>query len=110
MTIRSRVAELGALLQGDPTPAQVRDAEQELAGRLPNIAKAVREADIAYKRVLLDAFRVEGTQNRAKLVAETQPEFAAWQEAKDTERAVMEMIRTCRSTLKSLDGEMRLAR
>jgi hypothetical protein len=81
-----------------------------LTALLGNVHDEQREADSAYRLVLLDCMRTEDKANRARIVAETTPAYHRAREAKDTGTLVVEMIRSCRAYLRSLDEEMRLAR
>jgi hypothetical protein len=48
--------------------------------------------------------------NRARIRAEVTPEYQRARAAKDTEKLVLELIRSCKKYLSSLDEEMRLSR
>lgn len=111
MSIRERIRKIQVELRdGALTPDMARESLVTLTAMLGNVADEMRAADADYKRVLLDAMRSESKANRARIVAETSPEYARAREAKDTERLVVEMMRSCRAYLRSLDEEMRLAR
>ena len=60
--------------------------------------------------MLLDHLEGSEAANRAKIRAETTPEFARKQEARDTKELVQEMVRALKYYLRSLEEEMRLAR
>jgi hypothetical protein len=120
---RSRVAERcgvtviehihkiqGDLRDGALTPDLTRESLVQLTALLGNVSDEQRAADSEFKIVLLDAMRTESKANRARIVAETSPQYARAREAKDTATLVQEMIRSCRAYLRSLDEEMRLAR
>ena len=91
-------------------PATVTRIELQLSALAPNIAAERRKCGVDYKRILLTCYTEEKTANRAKLVAETMPEWARYEEAKDLERLVQEAIRTLRSAQRSMDAELRLQR
>lgn len=110
-TVRERVRRIQAELRdGALTPDLARESLVTLTALLGNVNDEQRLADAAYKRVLLTAMESERKANRARIVAETSPEYDRAREAKDTERLVVEMIRSCRAYMRSLDEEMRLSR
>lgn len=111
MTIRERIRKIqGDLRDGALTPDLTRESLVQLTALLGNVSDEQRAADSEFKVVLLDAMRTESKANRARIVAETSPQYARAREAKDTATLVTEMIRSCRAYLRSLDEEMRLAR
>ena len=111
MTVREMVREIASELRdGALTPDMARESLVKLTALLGNIGEEVRQADQAYKRVLLGYFEIEQKANRAKLKAETSDEYGRWREASDTEKLVQQMIISCRAYLRSLDEEARLAR
>jgi hypothetical protein len=109
VSIRERVADIGkAMLSGDPSPADVRQYEVQLAGLLTAVNKNLTGAQLAYNRKLV-ALRVEcKSAADAKLQAEATDEMADLLEAKGARDSVMELLRTCRSSLRSVSDEMRL--
>jgi len=110
-SVRDRIkAAQKQIRDGALTPDMVRENLAELTGLLGNVNDEVREADIAYAHVLVQMYGEEKKANRAKLRAETSDEYRRAREAKDTHTLVVELIRTCRAYLRSLDTEMQLAR
>jgi hypothetical protein len=111
MTIRDRVAAIGsAMLEGDPSPAEIRGYEITLAGLLAATNKAMTGAQLAYNRKLA-ALRADSTSAAdAKLQGEATEEYAHLLETKGAKDSVMELLRTCRSAGRSLSDEMRLQR
>jgi hypothetical protein len=111
MTIRDRVAAIGsAMLEGDPSPAEIRGYEITLAGLLAATNKALTGAQLAYNRKLA-ALRADSTSAAdAKLQGEATEEYAHLLETKGAKDSVMELLRTCRSAGRSLSDEMRLQR
>jgi hypothetical protein len=111
VTIRERIKKLQLQLRDEAiSPAVARTALVQLTALLGNVNDEQRTADVDYKRVLLEAFHKEASANRARIVAEISPEYARAREAKDTRELAIEMIRSCRTYLRSLDEEMRLAK
>lgn len=111
LTIRERVRAIQKQLRdGALTPDMARESQITLTALLGNVHDEQREADAAYKLVLLACMKAESKANRARIVAETSPEYDRAREAKDTAVLVQEMIRSCRAYLRSLDTEMGLMR
>ena len=78
-----------------------------LTALLGNVTDEVRNAEHEYKLVLLGCLQGDEAANRARIRAEVTPQFQRSREAKDTADLVVEMIRSCKVYLKSLDEEMR---
>ena len=111
VSIRERVQAIGtAMISDDPAPALLRKHEVMLSGLLSHINKAVTGAEIAYKKKLAELRGQCKTAAEAKMQAEATQEFADWLEAEATKDSAMEMLRTFRSTLKSVSDEMRMQR
>lgn len=111
MTIRERVRKIQKELRDDAlTPGLTRESLVQLTAILGNIHDEQRKADHEYKLVLLDSLKAHGKANRARIEAEVTPEYQRAREAKDTAELVVEMIRSCKAYLRSLDQEMQLAR
>jgi len=110
-TVRDRVKAIQKdLRDGALTPDMARESLVQLTALLGNIHDEQRDADHEYKLVLVGALQTEKRANRARIIAETTPQYQRAREAKDTEVLVTEMIRSCRAYLRSLDEEMRLSR
>lgn len=110
-TIRERVKLIQKQLRdGAVTPDMARESLVTLTALYGNVADEYRGAELAYKPVLLQHLRDCEAANRARIEAECSPEYARMREARDTEKLVTEMIRSCKAYLRSLDEEMRLAR
>ena len=111
MTIRERIEAIAHAMQSeDPTPAEIRGFEVTLAGLLWQANKAVTKAEIDFRVAKLGASTVTKSSAAAKIVAEAGPSFAALLEAQMVQGSVMEMLRTCRSSSRSISEEMRLQR
>lgn len=110
-SVRERVRKIQSELRdGALTPDLTRESLVTLTALLGNVQDEQRAADHEYKLVLLGAMRTETKANRARIAAEVTPQFQRAAEAKDTADLVIEMIRSCKAYLRSLDEEMRLAR
>lgn len=109
MRERIRGIQLG-LRDGALSPDLTRESLVMLTALLGNVHDEQRAADHEYKLVLLGALQTHDKANRARIAAEVTPQFQRAREAKDTAELVVEMIRSCKAYLRSLDEEMRLAR
>mgnify|MGYP001370628379 CR=1 FL=1 len=110
MTVREMVHEAQVTLRGELTPTDARALLVRLSSLLGNCNDECREADLAYAHVLLAAYGTEETANRATIRAQCSPEYARLRVAKDTRALVLEMSRSLKAYLRSLDEEMRLAK
>lgn len=110
-TVRERVKKIqGDLRDGALTPDLTRESLVTLTALLGNVQDEQRVADHEYKLVLLGCLQTHDKANRARIAAEVTPQFQRARAAKDTADLVVEMIRSCKAYLRSLDEEMRLAR
>lgn len=98
------------LSEGALTPDMARENLVRLTALYGNVIEDARVSDIAYKKVLRDALYANEKANRAKIEAECSPEYARAREARDYERFVLELIRSLKKYMSSLDEELRLAR
>ncbi len=80
-----------------------------LSALLGNCNDEIRKADASYAEVLLRFLESEDAANRAKVRAECSPEFQRKREARDTKELVIEMVRSLKYLLRSVEEEMRLA-
>jgi hypothetical protein len=94
----------------DLPPDRARVLLNDLTRLIGNCNTEIREADAAYSVHLLECLDSEEKANRAKIRAETSPEFARKREARDTKELVVEMSRSLKYYLRSLEEEMRLSR
>lgn len=110
-SIRERVGAIQKQLRdGALTPDLTRESLVTLTALMGNVNDEMREADHEYKLVLLDCLQGDEAANRARIRAEVTPQYQRAREAKDTRDLVIEMIRSCKAYLRSLDQEMQLAR
>jgi hypothetical protein len=110
-TIRERIQKIQRNLRdGALTPDMARESLVMLTALLGNVHDEQRDADAQYKLHLVECMRLYDKANRARIVAETSPQYMRAREAKDTETLVVEMVRSCRAYLRSLDEEMRMSR
>jgi len=81
----------------------------QLSALLGNINNEIRAADMDYAMRLLSCLDTEESANRAKIRAETSPEYMRKREARDTKELALEMIRSLKYYLRAKEEEMRLA-
>lgn len=111
LSVRDRIKVIQKELRdGALTPDLARESLVTLTALLGNVTDEQRISDGAFKSVLLRCLKEHAKANRARIEAETSPEYSRAREAKDTANLVTEMIRSCRAYLRSLDEEMRLQR
>jgi hypothetical protein len=109
VTIRDRIKSIATqMLSSKPTPAALREFEVSLAGLLWSINDEVCAAELEFRKAVLVAN--SKTAAGKKQIAEAGPEFARLIEARATHESCMEMLRTCRSNVRSVSEEMRLQR
>lgn len=92
----------------DLSPERAGVLCSQLSALLGNITGEIRIADVEFNKVLLKALQTETKANRARIVAETTPEYLRRREARDTKEVVIEMIRSLRELQRSYREEMRL--
>lgn len=98
------------VLAGELTPHKASSLERTLTALLGNILDEQRAADAAYNDVYAKHLREEGKANRAKVFAETSPEYLRKQAVKDTHTLATQMIISLRGMLRMSTEEMRLSR
>jgi hypothetical protein len=110
MTIRDRIAAIQkALRDGSVTPELARESLVQLTALYGNVMDECRDADHEYKLVLLGCLQSDEAANRARIRAEVTPQFQRARAAGDMCKLVIELIRSCKKYLSSLDEEMRLS-
>ena len=111
MTVRGMVADIHReILAGDLQPERARSLLLRLSALTGNVLEEIREADAEYAVVLLGLLRSSEAANRAKIEAETRPEYQRKQEARNTREVVQEMARSLKYFLRSQEEEARLSR
>ena len=73
-----------------------------------NVNDEIRVADMDFAVVLLKYLDGEEAANRARIRAETTPEFQRKREARDCKELVVELIRSLKFYLRAQEEEMRL--
>ena len=111
MTVRDRVAAIQRrVLTEAVTPKLASEMESQLSALLGYILHAVTDAQIAFNETLMECYAREAKANRARILAETTPQFRALREAKDAHAMAVEMIRSLRQMQRMYSEEMRLQR
>lgn len=111
-TIRERIDAVSRQLleRAAMTPTLAMESEVTLSALLANVMQEAREAELAYKPVLLKCMDGTKAANRARIEAECTQEYARLLEAKHYEKVVQQSLTTCRSFLRSFDQERRFQR
>lgn len=108
-SVRSMVQEIQReVLQTDLAPQRAAELLAKLTALLASTNTEIREADMFYARVLLEYLGRDEAANRAKIRAETSPEYQRKREARDCKEFVIEMIRSLKVILRCAEEEMRL--
>lgn len=94
----------------DLQPSRAAEMLNQITALIGNCNDKLRAADLEYKRVLLACLQSQEKANRARIVAETSPEFVRYQEARHLKELAIEMARSLKAFLRSKEEEMRLAR
>lgn len=112
MTVRELIRSAQTEIRESPDLLTDRAAEllNQLTALVGNCNDELRVSDLEYKRVLLKCLQTNEAANRARIEAETSPEYVRRQEAQHTKELAVEMIRSLKVYLKSKAEEMRLAR
>jgi hypothetical protein len=92
----------------DLQPDRGAELLTKLTALLGNVADEQREADAAYAVVLLRHLDSEEAASRAKIRAETTPEYARKREARDVKELAIELVRSLKVFLRTKAEEMRL--
>jgi D-ribose pyranose/furanose isomerase RbsD len=110
-SIQERISAIQEVMAaGNPTPSQVRNFEMRLCGLLGSFAKEAVLAEVEFKKVIAASRIGAKSMAEAKAIAETQPAYARFLEAKADHECCHQMLMTSRSHSRSLSEEMRLQR
>jgi hypothetical protein len=111
MTLSERLAQIQAdLLQPDVGPQIARRHLVTLTAMWGDFKTAATEADLKFRHVRGACRATHASAKDAEIAAESTAEYAAFRRAKDEEAFVLELIRSCKAAMKSIDEEMRMAR
>jgi hypothetical protein len=100
--------------------AEIRDNElpanraaalvTKLAALLGNVGDEIRSAEMSFNYVYATLLASDGTAARAKVQAQTSPEYLRLREAKDTRELVEQLIGSLKYLIRVAESEMRLSR
>ena len=111
MSVRDLVKQWQTEIRNtDLQPDRAAELLTKLAALIGNCNDEIREADMAYATVLLTHLESEEAANRAKIRAQTTPEYARSRQARDTKEVVTEMCRSLKYFLKAKEEEIRASR
>lgn len=106
-----RLAAIQAdLLTDNVTPQTARRHLITLTAMWGDYAAASVEAELAFATVERDFLSAHEASNRAEKFARATPEYARLRRAKAEEKFVLELIRSCKAAMRSVEEEMRLGR
>jgi hypothetical protein len=94
----------------DLQPERAAELLNLMASIFGNCNDEIRIADADFNAVLIKCLDAEEKANRARIRAQTTPEFQRMQEARHTKEEVEEMIRALKYFLRSKEEELRCAR
>lgn len=108
-TVRSLVREMQVEIRDTPDllPDHAADLLRKLTALMGNCNDEIREADQDYAVRLLACLESEEAASRAKIRAETSPEYQRKREARDTKELVVELVRSLKYFLRSKEEERR---
>lgn len=110
-TVRTMVADAQReILAGDLMPERARQLLAVLTALLGNCNDEIRQADAEYAKTLLHFLEQDEAASRAKIRAEASPEYLRKRQAHDLHELCLELTRSLKVILRSIDEEMRLSR
>jgi len=108
VTVREMIHEIQVeVRESDLQPDRASELLNRLTALLGNVNDEIREADMAYAVRLLQCLDSEERANRAKIRAETTPEYSRKREARDVKELTLEMIRSLKYYLRAKEEELR---
>jgi hypothetical protein len=111
VTVRSLVEEIQAEVKesAELLPARAADLLNRLTALYGNVLEDMTAADIAYNHVMAGALTSEDAANRAKVRAQTTPQYAEMRRAHNLEKLTVELIRTLKTFIKAKTEELRFS-
>ena len=111
MTIRELVRSYQTEIHQatDLLPDRAAELLMKLSALMGNVLDEIRAADAEYAVTLLHYLDTEAKANRARIRAEISPEFRRKQEARDTEKLVVELTRSLKYFLRAKSDEYQMA-
>lgn len=111
MTVRDLIKSMQVeILKTDLQPDRAAELLTKLASLMGNTLDEIRESDHDYAVVLLKCLDSDEAANRAKIRAETTPEYDRRRQARDTKELVIELIRSLKFFLTAKREEFQTAR
>lgn len=111
MSVREMVKAIQQeMLATDVQASRAAELLAKTTALLGNCLAEIREADAQYAQVLLGHLNADGPANRARIRAETTPEYQRKREARDTKELVTEMSRSLKYIIRAAADEMQLTR
>jgi len=112
ITVRGLVRLMQVEIRDTPDLQPDRAAEllNKLTALIGNLNDEIRGADAAFADVLLKFLDSDEAANRAKIRAETTPEYQRKREARDLKELAVELSRSLKYFIRSKEEEMRLSR
>ena len=107
-SIRDQIEAISVSMRDDPPPSVIRGHEVALAGLLWRVNKELIAAEIAFRRAVNES--ESDSEAGRERIAKGGDAYARFLEAQVTQKSCMEMLRTCRSSARSVSEEMRLQR
>ena len=109
MTVRDMIHDMQREVRDtDLQPDRASELLTRLSALLGNVNDEIREADMEYSCRLLMFLDSEEKANRAKIRAETTPEYSRKREARDVKELTLEMIRSLKYYLRAKEEELRV--
>jgi hypothetical protein len=109
VTTRELVEEIQAEVRdsAELQPGRAADMLNRLTALYGNVLEDMTAADIAYNHVMSGALSSEDAANRAKVRAQTTPQYADMRRAHNLEKLTLELIRTLKAFVKAKGEELR---
>jgi hypothetical protein len=109
-TVRQLIRDIQVEVRDtDLQPDRAADLLTKLTALLGNVADECREADWSFNVELLRLLESEEAASRAKIRAETTPQYQRKREARDTAELAKQLCISLRQFLRTKSDEMRMA-
>ena len=111
VTVRGQIRLMQVEIRdtADLQPDRAAELLNKLSALMGNVCDEIREADAAFAVVLLKYLDSDEAANRAKIRAETTPEYMRKREARDTQALAKELIGSLKYYLRAKADEWRYA-
>lgn len=109
LSVREWIKKIQVKLRsGNVPPSELREDLMTLTSLLGNCQVELTRTDAAYTVVLARELQVDQKAAHAEIRAKLSDEYKARQEARDVHTLCVELIRSVKTILRSLEEEMRL--